>query len=297
MSHRGLLVFVACLPGLAACAEEGPPTGERTAVTVALGMPYEAAVTAIKEAGGWEFPCGYRFLFRAGSTAPRPVYGWYTLPNGMSLSLFAEGEGGGKGHPITRLDICDSTALFCCKGEQWFALERIELTGRRAVLQGLAAVAHRRGESRSRTHAGVRYTAAEKQADAIFLHKGMTEAGARAAIKKAGVRSLAMDEPLRTRLPDRGVWSRYALPGKTQLLMNVQASQDAERKLVSVLVVEAPGDELDVKRRTRHWLDFEVVDLRVPIRPDWHVSFWDRFLWRPGGRDRLEQAKRAGQRR
>ena len=297
MTARCFVVALACRSLLACGAERGFEDATLGTMTVAVGMRFDRAVAAIVKAGGWEFACGYRYDFGAGSSGPRPVYGWYTLPNGMSLGLLAEGQGAGKGRALTTLEVCDSTALFCCKGEQWFRLKRIELTGQRAVLHGLAVRPHGRGESFMRREVGVRYTDAEKKAEPVFLYKGMTTGEADAAIKRAGCRRLAIEGPLRSKLPERGEWSRYALPANTQLLMNVGVDKHTKKRLVNILVVEAPRDELDVKQGTRPQLDFEVADLRVPISPNWQWAFLDRFLWEPGNRRRLERAKRAGQRR
>ncbi len=268
------LVFVLLLAaGVCGCTQK--PAHQETGETennpnvLKVGMIYQAAIEQLGKAGAEVFVCSYGMGMQFDPNKPSyTTWGWYTLPDGLSVWIIGDKENKSDALKITGLKLCNSTMLFCCKGESWYRVDSINLANGKSIISGL------KGNK---------------------IHKGMEAHMAAAVIKRANLTQLDGDANWLCQFPERGRWLRYALPEKMELILNIE--QEGEGEFVRLILVEAtvPAEQDEPEKMCK--VECELLDLDKPLREDWCWAFGEGWEWKPGEEDRHSKTAKRGQAR
>jgi len=108
-----------------------------------VGMVYDEAIRMLEAEDAAIFNCGYSFIIQEGKES-HEEHSWYTLPTGLSVVITGDKENKSVQLKVVKLEVCNSSMLFCCKGESWYPVEVLKL-GRESILfQGFkGAIIHK----------------------------------------------------------------------------------------------------------------------------------------------------------
>jgi len=256
---------------LVGCTPENPPDGEgkpaARPLKVAVGGNYDDAESSIKASGGEPFLCSYSYSLDP--QRPFLTYSWHTLPNGMSVQLIADKDKPRDPLRITRIAICNSTMLFCCKGETWYSVKEVKLHGQQVELKDLAIGTLWEGERPE-----------EQDKRLIFVHKGMRSEHFSRALLSAGIKELPLADEKRAELPSQGHWRRYDLGEARELLVQL-VDEDGEPPRIAVFVVEATTEQRQATPGKRTRVECELLNLHQPLRVGWSWAFGEKWSWKP----------------
>lgn len=239
---------------------------------IQTGMPYETALQIVQESGAEEFACGYKIarvvpFGEEFPEFPKTEYIWFTLPNGMSIHLYGSQE---RAEPLilTNLKVCNSTSLFCCKGETWYVLDKLSWNKERVVPT---------------------WTKKPDQPEQKFIHLGMSISDAEKVLLTLNRKSKPLPGEIRNELEKPELWKSYPLKNN-QLLICV------ENKHLSRIVISAIKPSEESTKKEKVWIALEMVDLQVPLKDSWFWAFHEEWDWKPGNKNEKELLRR-GQRR
>ena len=276
--RHNLLIVIACLAGAAVAVWA---LWRTDSLRLEAGTPYSSAMAALRRSGASEFACSYRYFFPPDKPRPFFRYAWYTLRNGMSIEVNGDRKTNGEQLRLTSIEVCNSTILFCCKGETWYKLQAAGIDGERSVLTGLVRRSQDDGDA--------------EEDQCSFIYKGMSTPDAEAALEAVGAREARLADELKNTLADRDNWRQYGLGGRHILLHC--GTPDGDAPVLREIVVSAQKPASGGSAAADYWIEFEVLDLQRPLGERWHCAFDDKCAWRPGGQHSRDWLRRSGQRR
>lgn len=255
------------------------------AIHLRLGMKYADALNQLKDVGAKPFECSYRYGHAQDAPAPYFTYSWFTLPSGMSVEIHGDKKQKSDDLLTTSLRVCNSTMLFCCKGEIWYDVDSIRLLdGKPCLGKPTVWVA---GEEKSREVA-------------THLFKGMTFAEARKMLEKAGVKPLPSGNSWLAQMPEGGKWMRYATKCRNddcEIIINFGSEDSRPDNVIRTLLIEAAKPQENDRKMSKNKIECEFLDLKEPLREEWYWAFGEDWSWNPKGNREEEALKAAGQRR
>lgn len=237
---------------------------------LSLGMEYQEALSQLKNAGAHPFRCSYKYGTPAGGPRPYFVYGWFTLPNGMSISIHGDKEVKNRERQVTDLSICNSTMLFCCKGETWYTVKSVSSTNGMTVVGSPSIWIEAENKSRE---------------IAPFLIKGMVFSECEKILKTAGLKHLPVDDAWLVEMPKEGKWERYSMKcgdGEYELILNFHNESHLATTKLKLMIVEATKPKKDGNEAVRYRIECEFLDLKEPLEKNWYWAFEQPWAWKPG---------------
>jgi hypothetical protein len=259
-------------------AIESEPVGEIVAV-LRPGIRYADALASLKRAGAEPFWCGYMLEIEG-------PYSWFTLPSGLSVELC--GDKGALDRPalVTTLAVCNSSMLFCCKGETWYQVDSVSLvTNSFVVDHPLARGSNWKDDAlRSVEH---------------YVYKGMYFSNVTNALVAAGATALPVTEAWLAQMPRTGEWHRYRLNKHPdlELILNFGFETSPPDQTLRLMLIEATKPKDQHSDSARYKVECELVDLADPLEKNWHWAFHDVLAWKPGDRARTDRMKALGLKR
>ena len=234
---------------------------------------------------GKDFQDEKKEVLRVSPSSPFRTTSYWTLPNGLSMRIDADKSCEEDPLKVQGLAFANSTMLFACKGESWHPASGVELAGKRCRLDKVTT--WKPGpKDNSKT-----------PPEPVYLWKGMEDAAAVEALKSAKLEKLPMDGKWTEQFPKSGQWHRYSLGEERELAINLDSRGDDCPPLVRWIIVDAAkpaGSDGDPKR---YRIECELLDLKSPLREDWHWAFDEKWSWDPDNPDRVRRLRAAGQRR
>ena len=222
-------------------------------------------------------PDSFKECLRASEVADALCAGWLEgMPDAevIAFPMADGGEGTVDGELlVTHLAVCNSTALFCCKGESWFALDEIAASlEKTVVIGGFHGVEGKRN----------------------FLHVGMGMEEVIEILAAAGIAKESLSEQIHGKLRNPESWHQYRL-GSGDLLVEF-ASGDAGVPNVRQMVISGNKPASGANAAEEFWIESEVIDLHKPLKEGWYWAFSQRYAWNPS-EDPDPRIRGAGQRR
>ncbi len=235
------------------------PAGRKYKQTLDLevGMSYDEAMSRLEEVGAKNFLCSYEMDIDMKKPMSWSGSIYKILPNGMSLHIVGRKQAEGEELKVTSISVCNSSSLFCCKGESWYGVSGIHLDRDKVRFAGLKG---------------------------NYIIKNMPAADARTAIKRAGLKKLNA----------AGDWERYALAGSGgRVLVMICEGDGADETIATILVEAAKPREPDKTYK----IECEMLNLAEPLRDDALWAFGDRWSWRPRNEKERKRMLECGQAR
>jgi len=255
------------------------------AIHLRVGMKYADALNQLKDVGAKPFECSYRYGHSPDAPAPYFTYAWFTLPSGMSIEIHGDKKQKNDELLTTSLRVCNSTMLFCCKGEIWYAVESIRLLD----------------DAPSLGKPTVWVDAEEKVHDVTaHLFKGMPFTEAQKMLEKAGVKPLPSDEAWLGQMPEGGKWLRYAIKSYNddcEIILNFGSEKPRADAVIRTMLIEATKPQEIDHKEARYKVECEFLDLREPLKKGWYWAFGESWSWKPKENGQEDNLKAAGQRR
>lgn len=259
-----------------------------TSVQLRLGMAHADALRQLKDVGAKPFPCSYKFGSGSSPDQPRPYfeYGWFTLPNGMSVEIHSDKNGENDERLVTSLQVCNSTMLFSCKGEIWYSVKSINLADEVTTVDSPSVWMESEEKSREVT---------------ALLAKGMPFSKSRKILEAAGLKPLPVDDTWLGQMPKGGKWERYSMKSRDEdceLILHFEEENPGPDTKLKLMLVEATKPKEKDNEAVRYKIECEFLDLKEPLRKEWHWAFGESWAWKPGEKeDSVLQKAAKGQRR
>jgi hypothetical protein len=182
---------------------------------------------------------------------------------------------------VTYLAVCNSTMLFCCKGETWYNVDSVSLLADTPSIQNPRAAA---GDS---------------PPVGPYLLKGMPGTNVMQVLDAVGAKQLPVSEAWLAGMPRTGRWERCVLEGHRdmELILNYGDEEAPLGHGLRLILVEVTRPKGKDGQAVRYKVECEMLDLSAPLREDWHWAFGPAWSWKPGEADLTGRMKSAGQRR
>ena len=256
------------------------------AVCLRLGMKHADALIQLKGVGAKPFECSYRYFHLSGAPpAPYFTYTWFTLPTGMSIEIHGDKKQQNDDLLVKSLRVCNSTMLFCCKGETWYHVDSISLLDEEPGL----------GKPTAWVDGG------KKAHDVTaYLFKGMPFTDAQKMLEKAGVKPLPSDDAWLGQMPEGGRWMRYAIKchnDDCKIIINIGSANPRADNVIRTLLIEAAKPQEDDHKEARYKVECEFLDLKEPLKKGWSRAFGESWSWKPKENGQADNLKASGQRR
>ncbi len=270
-----LIVFLA----VTICAMSLTAT-EPESISLRVGMSHADALASLERVGK-PFACSYLYGSLSGKPLTYFTYKWFTLPNGMSIEIHGDKQTEDQELLVTHLALCNSTMLFCCKGETWYSVDSVSVTAETPSLQNPRPA---RGAS---------------SAEGPFLLKGMPVTNVTQLLHAVGAKSLTASQSWLAKMPKTGRWKRYTLKGNRdmELILNYGAEEASLNGKLQLILIEATAPKRADARSTRYTIECEMLDLSAPLTKEWHWAFGPAWSWKPEEEGTKSLMKSAGQRR
>ncbi|MCX6921744.1 MAG: hypothetical protein NT154_00770 [Verrucomicrobia bacterium] len=199
----------------------------------------------------------------------------------MSVEIHGDKQSKDQELLVTYLAICNSTMLFCCKGETWYKVDSVSLLVDTPSIQN------------------PRVADADSPPVGPYLLKGMSVTNVMQALAAVGARQLPVSGAWLAEMPRIGRWQRYVLEGHrdVELILNYGNTEAPSRDALRLILVEATTPKGQDGLAVRYKVECEMLDLNAPLKNRWHWAFGSAWAWKPGQADRTGRMKSAGQRR
>jgi hypothetical protein len=227
-----------------------------------LGLEYDIAVDKLRRSGATEFVSGYR----KASTKRNFVYGWYTLANGMTLAIEGSSKDESRTAVIDSLAVCNSTTLFCSKGETWYEISEIKFDRDYVELRGLQG---------------------------SFIHIGMSSEGLEDSSKR-----LVISSQMLKRLPQGGDWLRLGVSSEVELLIQIENGRVSRLVFDAGAPADPPQIPEHIRQAARRFLiECQLLNLDQPLKTGWSGALMDEQQWDPSNPDKSRLSNKSGHRR